>query len=106
MAVGHVRTEFRLNLSASYTIQVEACKTIPFDTLNCLLGTAMPQPSSTALGDCADRPSVVNASWTLTSGGQIVAHGSSDDHRAGAWANDSISRYLGTFTAKADTRMY
>ena len=98
MAIGHVRTrEFKLNLSAPYTIQIEVQKTIPFDTLNCLLGMAMPRSSSTALGECPDRPSVVKASWVLTSDGQTVARGSSDDDRLGGWMNDSISRELGSF---------
>ncbi len=57
MAVGHVRTrEFKLNMSAPYTIEVEVQKKIPFDTLNCLLGMTM-APRSTALQECPDRPS-------------------------------------------------
>lgn len=105
MAIGHVRTsEFKLNLNAPYTIGIEVKKTIPFDTLNCLLGTAMPHSSSTALGECPDRPSVVKASWILTSDGQTVARGSSDDHRTGAWMNESIARHLGSFQGQSGRR--
>jgi hypothetical protein len=97
MAIGHVRTpEFKVNLDAVYTIDIEVRKTIPFDTLNCLLGTAMGR-TSTALQECPDKPSVVKASWMLTSDGHIVDRGSSDDYRSGAWMNDSISRELGHF---------
>ena len=86
------------------TIRIEVQKTIPFDTLNCLLGMAMPRSSSTTLGECPDRPSVVKASSVLTSDGQIVARGSSDDDRLGAWMNDSISRQLGSFQSQRGRR--
>ena len=39
MTVGDVRTrEFKVNLSEPYRIEIEVAKSIPFDTLNCLLG--------------------------------------------------------------------
>jgi hypothetical protein len=64
--------EFKTNLNAPFTINVEVQKTIPFETLNCLLGTAMGR-ISTDLQKCPDKPSVVKASWVLTSNGQTVA---------------------------------
>lgn len=101
MAVGHIRTpEFKVNLSATYLIEIEVQKKIPFDTLNCLLGLGMSDTSS-ALQECPDRPSVVKASWKLTRNGQMVASGSSDDERLGGWGNDSISRYLGYFKSQS-----
>ncbi len=100
MVPGHVRTrEFKTNLNAPFTIDIEVQKTIPFDTLNCLLGTSM-GTMTTALQECPDRPSVVKASWVLTSDGRVVAQGSSDDYRSGAWMNDSISRELGHFQSQ------
>lgn len=97
MIVGHVHSrEFKVNLSESYLIEIEVEKKIPFDTLNCLLGMHM-GPTSTEIGDCPNRPSVVKAAWSLTSQGQVVASGSSDDYRSGIWANDTISRELGHF---------
>jgi hypothetical protein len=104
MSIGHVRTrEFKLNINAPYTIEVEVQKNIPFDTLNCLLGMTM-APRSTDLQECPDSPSVVKASWVLTSNGQVVAQGSSDDYRSGAWMNDSISRELGHFQSQSGRR--
>jgi len=104
MAIGHVRTpEFKVNLSTTYLIEVEVQKKIPFETLNCLLGMGMSDTSS-ALQECPDRPSVLKASWKLTSNGQIVASGSSDDKRLGGWGNDSISRYLGYFQSQSGQR--
>jgi hypothetical protein len=105
MAIGHLRTsEFKLNLNALYTILIEVQKTIPFDTLNCLLGVAMPRSSATVLGECPGHPSVVKATWVLTSDGLTVAQGSSDDHRWGAWMNDSIARGLGSFHSQRGRR--
>jgi len=100
MTVGHVDTpSFKVNRNARYDIEIEVQKRIPFDKLNCLLGTAM-KPKSTELQECPDEPSVVKAAWVLTSDGQIVAHGSSEDHRYGAWGNDWIARELGSFQSE------
>ena len=60
--------------------------------------------TSTALRECPDRPSVVKVSWVLTSDGQTVARGSSDDYRSGAWMNDAISRELGHFQSQTGRR--
>ncbi len=104
MSVGHLRTgEFKINRDGPYTIEVEVQKKIPFDTLNCLLGMSM-ATTSTAIQDCPGQPSVVKASWVLTSSGQVVASGSSDDYRSGAWANDTISRELGHFQGHSGRR--
>jgi len=101
MAVGHVDTpSFKVNRNARYDIEIKVQKRIPFDKLNCLLGTAM-KPRSTELQECPDKPSVVKAAWVLTSDGQIVAHGSSEDHRYGAWGNDWIARELGSFRSES-----
>ena len=104
MSIGHIRTrEFKINLNAPFMIDIEVQKTIPFDTLNCLLGTAMGR-TSTALQECPDRPSVVRASWVLSNNGQTAARGSSEDYRSGAWMNDAISRELGQFQSQYGRR--
>lgn len=104
MALGHIRTpEFKVNLDTTYLIEIEVQKRIPFDTLNCLLGLGMSNTSS-ELGECPDRPSVLKAYWKLTSKGQMVASGSSDDERLGGWGNDSISRELGSFQSQSGRR--
>jgi hypothetical protein len=95
LAPGEVTTpEFPVNLSAQYTIEVEAKKTIPFETLNCLLGM------STMPDQKCDRPSVIKASWILTEGGKVVQTGTSGADDGGGWANDTIGRELGTFWLK------
>ena len=101
LAVGRVQSPaFKVNRNAPYLIQIEVQKKLPFDTLNCLLGTAM-APASTEVQECPDRPSVVKASWVLVSDGTTIAAGASDDKRAGIWGNQSISRILGTFEAES-----
>jgi hypothetical protein len=91
MVPGHVHTpEFSVNLRGLYTIEVEAEKRIDFDTLNCLLGMSM------EASKCV-KPSVIKASWVLTSKGKLVSKGESDADKGGGWANDTISREIGSF---------
>ncbi len=92
LAPGLITTpEFRTNLSAQYTIEIEVKKTVPFETLNCLLGMSL-MP-----GQRCDRPPVVRASWTLASEGRAVKTGTSDSDDGGGWAQDTVARELGTF---------
>ena len=92
LAPGEVTTpQFRVNLSGQYTIEIEAKKTIRFETLNCLLGM------STIPDQKCDGPSVIGANWTLMSGGKVVQTGASDADDGGGWTNDTIARELGTF---------
>jgi hypothetical protein len=92
MAVGQVRTvPFKVNRNRLYTIRIVAKKTIPFDTLNCLLDMSIERPSQ------CKQPSVIKANWTLTSDGIIVAQGVSDTDSGGGWAADCIEREIGYF---------
>lgn len=61
-------------------------------------------PASSDIGDCPDRPSVIKATWSVVSGGQVVASGSSDDARDAGWGGGTISHYLGYFHAKGGHR--
>lgn len=89
--VGHIRTpEFRVNLTGLYEIRIESKKRIPFDALNCLLGMSMPPQK-------CDVSPVVRANWVVTSKGDLVAKGTSDAEKGGAWANDTIERQIGSF---------
>jgi hypothetical protein len=98
LVVGHVHVpEFRINLSGSYEITVEAQKRIPFDTLNCLLGMSM------APEKCNVNP-VVKASCAVTSNGVVIAEGNSDTERGGAWGNDTIEKQICSFEGKKNRR--
>jgi hypothetical protein len=91
MAKGRIRTHaFTVNYSSYYLIEIEAQKTVPFETLNCLLGVD-------ANNNCSATPSVVNASWVLTSKGTVVAEGSTSGVGGGGWRKDYIERIVGSF---------
>ena len=92
LTVGHIRTrEFKINQNALYEIAVDGERNIPYQTLNCLLGVEDIYPER-----CKDTPSVIRASWVLTSNGAILAHGSSDEFKGGAWST-TVSRDIGSF---------
>jgi len=59
---------------------------------------------SSDLAGCRGQPSVVKASWALTSGGQVVAQGSTDKNKAGEWGDETIERNLGWFTGRNGRR--
>jgi hypothetical protein len=100
LSVGHLRTpEFKVNQNAFYIIEIEVGKTIPFETLNCLLGV-----ESTYQERCKGTPSVVHATWTLTSSGAVVARGSAEEFKGGGWTNDTISREIGSFNSEKGRR--
>jgi hypothetical protein len=97
VAPGVVTTpQFRVNLSAQYTAEIEAKNTITFETLNCLLGMALMPDQK------CDRPSVIKANWTLMSGGKVVETGASDADNGGGRAKDTIARELGTIWLTKD----
>jgi hypothetical protein len=100
MSPGHIRSpEFGLNLDAVYLVEIAADKNrIPAGELHCLLGYKILD------SDCPATPSVVRASWVLSSNGQVVAHGSSDDPGGGAVTEDAIARAIGTFDGEAGCR--
>jgi hypothetical protein len=96
MSTGHIRTsQFPINLEFVYRIEISADKNrIPAETLHCLLGYKFLD------SDCAHTPSVVQASWVLSSNGQVVARGSTDGPGGGAVTNDAIARVIGFFDGK------
>lgn len=99
LTVGHIRTpEFKINQNAFYEIDIEAERNIPFETLNCLLGVESIYPER-----CKNTPSVIRASWILTSNGTAIAHGSSDDFKGGGWSN-TVSREIGNFNLERGKR--
>jgi hypothetical protein len=103
MSAGHIRTpEFKLNLDAIYLIEIAADqKKIPPDTLFCLLGYTQYD------SQCPNTPSVVEASWVLSSDGQILANGSTTGSRSagGSVEADGIGRAIGSFDGE-DSRRY
>lgn len=98
LAVGEVRTpEFRIYKDKYYNIDVEVKKLLPLAVLNCMLGISTGPLDRT---NCGKRP-VVQANWALWSGGQLVGHGSADDHRSGGWGNDTVDCFIGKFKGQS-----
>jgi hypothetical protein len=79
---------------SDYLIAITADRTIPPNTLDCLLGID-------ALFDekCEGTPTVVNAVWAISTNGQELAHGSSSAERE-AFSSDRVGRGIGHFAAK------
>ena len=102
MSPGHIRTqEFKINLEAVYLIEITADQNkIPPETLFCLLGYTLRD------SQCPNTPSVVEASWALSSDGAVVARGSSKDKDSGGGSvmSDGIGRAIGTFDGEAGRR--
>jgi hypothetical protein len=88
-----ISKEFKINSSAPYFIQVVAQKNLPFDPLNCLLGTW----TSFAGHTCESTSSVIEATWTLSSRGHVIANDTSNTFIPDAWGNLTISKGLGAF---------
>ena len=101
MQIGHIRTpEFQVKLNALYLIEFEVERMIPAETLDCLMGLD-DDPKS-----CKEIPSVVRASWTLRSGGSVVARGSTDgDESRGGWSTgNTVERDIGSFRGEKGHR--
>jgi hypothetical protein len=91
-----ISKEFKINSSALYFIQVVAQKNLPFDTLNCLLGTYGIWGTSFA-GHTCEESSVIDATWTLSSRGHVIANDTSNTFIPDGWTNLYISKGLGSF---------
>jgi hypothetical protein len=99
LTVGRIQTrEFKINQDALYEIGIDAERNIPYQTLNCLLDVEDIYPER-----CKDTPSVIRASWVLTSDGAAVAHGSSDEFKGGGWSV-TVERYIGSFRLEKGKR--
>lgn len=101
LAVGTVRTsEFPVTHN-SYLILIRAEKRLAFADMNCMMGLTSGPLSRY---NCNKEP-LIQAAWTVWDGERVVAQGSIQDKAGpGAWANDSMDRYLGTFNGQAQKK--
>jgi len=90
-----ISKEFKINISAPYLISIVVQKNLPFDTLNCLLGTWTNWAGNPRR--CESTSSVIEATWTLSSRGHVIANGTSNTNIGNDWANLDISKGLGKF---------
>jgi hypothetical protein len=90
-----ITSEFHLNLDGLYVIEIEAEKTIPLDELHCLMGVEA-EPLR-----CKSMPSVIAATWVLSSEGQDIGHGGSAQPHAAPPATNRVVRVIGAFPGKS-----
>jgi hypothetical protein len=95
LAVGQPATSnFTLNFDGLYLIQVEAQPVLPPNQLHCLLGVdANPVK-------CGSTQPVLGANWVLSSAGQEIRRGSSEEQHSAAPGN-RVSREIGEFHGEA-----
>lgn len=95
---GHISTsEFTVNLTARYAIDISAQGKFPVDDLACMLGNDIHS-------NCP-APSVVRVHWTLSSGA-IVVQGTSDDWKGGGatYSTGEVFRGIGFFEGQKGRR--
>jgi hypothetical protein len=87
--------EFAINLNDQYAIDIDSENKIPFDDLECLLGSRSTCPS----------PSVVRVRWSLYSDGTVL-QGTSDDTvgHGSSGPSGEASRTIGYFKARKGGR--
>jgi hypothetical protein len=96
MGVGTtITSEFKLNFDGLYLIEIEAEKTIPPDTLRCLM--AVEQDAAR----CEGTPPAIGAAWILSSNGQEIRRGSSLEMHSAPGQSDKVARVIGEFQGKA-----
>jgi len=96
LAAGHsVSVPFKLNFDALYWIEIDAEKTIPLDTLHCLMGV-----DANAV-QCKDIPPAISANWVLSSNAQEQKHGTSAELHTDSSVSPGVVRVIGEFQGKS-----
>jgi hypothetical protein len=91
----HITTQFQPNFDGLYFIEIEAQKRMPLDTLHCLMGV---EADATR---CRDAGSAIDASWTVASDGQEIAHGDSSASHSLPPESETVTRVIGEFPGRA-----
>jgi hypothetical protein len=90
-----ITSNFKLNFDALYLIEIEAQKTIPLETLHCMMGVE---------GDrerCKDAPLAITGTWILFRDGQECCRGTSSRPHSATARTDGVARVIGEFQGKA-----
>jgi hypothetical protein len=90
-----ISCEFKLNFDGLYVIEIDAEKTLPLDTLHCLMGV------EADAAQCKDIPPVLGAAWILSRNDQQVSHGSSWELHSAPVQSESAARVIGQFQGNA-----
>jgi len=86
-----IASEFTLNFDGLYLIEIEAEKTIPLDTLHCLMGVE----ADPAL--CKEVAPTIAATWILSSPGRQIRRGNSSELHSAPAQSDRVARVIGEF---------
>jgi len=115
LAVGHLRESFTVNFTGLYTMRIEVERKLPHATIQCLLGISDYVPE----GQCNNIAPVLKLTWALTHDGQAVKTwttrmytpnglteriGSSSEHVAAAYTNDTVAAEFAYFEARRGER--
>ena len=87
--------DFKLNFDGLYLIEIEAQKTIPLNTLHCLMGVEA-DPAR-----CKDAPRALAATWILSRGGREYRRGTSAEPHSATAQTDGVARVIGEFQGEA-----
>jgi hypothetical protein len=102
LGVGTVRTpEFAVKKEA-YFIMVQAEKRLPYLDMVCMMGITL---SPLQLEQCkkANKESLLQASWRVLDGEQVVAEGTSSDH-PGEYTDKYMFKFLGQFMGESQKK--
>lgn len=85
---------FTVPEDADYLIAISADRTLPRNTLDCMLGIDDP-----LLDKCEGIQKAVNATWAISTGGRQIASGSSATERVAGWSQ-RVFRGIGRFSGR------
>jgi hypothetical protein len=88
-------SEFKLNFDGLYLIEIDAQKTLPLDTLRCLMDVEADEER------CERTRPAVAVAWILSSNGTEVSRGSSQELHSAPVRSGSVARVIGEFQGKA-----
>ena len=89
-----ITSNFKLNFDGLYLIEIEAQKTMPLDTLHCLMGVQA-DPAR-----CKDAPPAIAATWILSRDGQEYRRGTSAEPHSAMAQTAAIAHIIGEFQGK------
>jgi hypothetical protein len=90
-----VTSGFALNFAGLYLIELEAAKTMPLDTLHCLMAV------EADAARCKDTPPAIGAAWTISRNGHVIGRGSSVELHSAPVQSGGVTRVMGEFQGRA-----
>jgi hypothetical protein len=94
---GAVKVEFAPNFTGHYVAGIRVQRTLPFETLQCLLGEKDYIPA----GQCKEIPPALQFDWQLLTDGNVVAKGTSNRSIGGSYAAGYIEMEFLNFQARS-----